>query len=202
MLALNMARSNKNMIAAKVSAAKQANTALKQHKRFMSMGADEASFPTSVQSLLHERMGSFGNSFIFRNAGSMMNLEDIMGSGQDLFGDVDANQKQQAEGSHHPLRGSPAKLSKTEASIQEEQGDTASSSSSQQHVYSFPWKLYDMLEEVENKGQTDICSWTEDGKAFAVHRVDAFLEEIMPNYFDQRKFESFRRQLCFYGFQR
>lgn len=219
-LALNMARSNKNMIQAKVSAAKQVNSALKKqqqqpHQRIMSMGADEASFPQNVQALLHERMGSFGNSFIFRNSGSMMNLDDIMVSGQDLFGDVAANAKQQAEQRKHPFHGSPAaasvskRLTRDEGTLDDEEQEDEPDQHKQQHteeatshVYSFPWKLYDMLEEVEKTGQTHICSWTDNGKAFTVHKVDAFLEEIMPNYFDQKKFESFRRQLNFYGFVR
>ena len=67
---------------------------------------------------------------------------------------------------------------------------------------SFPWKLYDMLTDAEENGFESIVSWELDGMAFKVHNHDLFLETVMPLYFDQTKYESFRRQLNLYGFSR
>jgi hypothetical protein len=66
----------------------------------------------------------------------------------------------------------------------------------------FPWKLYTMLEDVERDNLTHIVSWVQDGSAFKVHKSDLFVEKVMPNYFDQTQYESFRRQLNLYGFTR
>ena len=66
----------------------------------------------------------------------------------------------------------------------------------------FPWKLHQMLEEVETRNLQGIVSWVRDGTAFKVHDSAAFLKQVMPHYFDQSKFESFRRQLNLYGFSR
>jgi len=68
--------------------------------------------------------------------------------------------------------------------------------------HSFPWKLHDMLEDAEIKGFADIVSWMLDGLSFKVHKIDEFVEQVLPMYFDQTKFESFRRQLNLYGFTR
>jgi len=68
--------------------------------------------------------------------------------------------------------------------------------------HSFPWKLHDMLEDAEAKGFEDIVSWMLDGLSFKVHKVEEFVEQVLPMYFDQTKFESFRRQLNLYGFTR
>lgn len=67
----------------------------------------------------------------------------------------------------------------------------------------FAWKLYEMLETVhKNKVDTDIVSWVDDGKAFKVHDLKRFVDEIVPTYFKQSKYKSFQRQLYFYGFIR
>lgn len=67
----------------------------------------------------------------------------------------------------------------------------------------FAWKLYEMLETVhKNKVDTDIVSWVDDGKAFKVHDLKRFVDEIVPTYFKQSKYKSFQRQLYFYGFTR
>jgi hypothetical protein len=47
----------------------------------------------------------------------------------------------------------------------------------------FPVKLYKMLQEVEEKGTTDVVSFMSHGRAFRVHKVDVFVKEIMPEYF-------------------
>lgn len=66
----------------------------------------------------------------------------------------------------------------------------------------FPWKLHLMLDYAREEGLEYIVSWVDDGRAFKVHDSNAFVAQIMPNYFDQTKFESFRRQLNLYGFTR
>lgn len=69
---------------------------------------------------------------------------------------------------------------------------------------SFPWKLHIMLERAETENYQDVVSWVpvKNGSAFRVHKPDEFINRVMPLYFDQTKFESFRRQLNMYGFSR
>jgi hypothetical protein len=66
----------------------------------------------------------------------------------------------------------------------------------------FPLKLHNMLQDAERQKFQHIVSWVQGGCAFKVHKSDEFVEEVMPNYFDQTKYESFRRQLNLYGFTR
>jgi len=68
--------------------------------------------------------------------------------------------------------------------------------------HSFPFKLHLMLEHAKKENFQHIVSWMKDGSAFKVHSSRAFVEKVMPNYFDQTKYESFRRQLNLYGFSR
>jgi hypothetical protein len=68
--------------------------------------------------------------------------------------------------------------------------------------HSFPFKLHLMLEHAKKENFQHIVSWVKDGSAFKVHSSRAFVEKVMPNYFDQTKYESFRRQLNLYGFSR
>jgi hypothetical protein len=68
--------------------------------------------------------------------------------------------------------------------------------------HSFPFKLHRMLEHAKKENFHHIVSWVNDGSAFKVHNSRAFVEKVMPNYFDQTKYESFRRQLNLYGFRR
>lgn len=66
----------------------------------------------------------------------------------------------------------------------------------------FPFKLHKMLTQASQKNFQDIVSWVKGGLAFRVHKADEFVEKVMPIYFSQSKYESFRRQLNFYGFRR
>jgi HSF-type DNA-binding len=63
-------------------------------------------------------------------------------------------------------------------------------------------KLHKMLENAHRDGIDHIVSWVDDGNGFKVHNSDAFTKEVMPMFFDQTKYESFRRQLNLYGFTR
>jgi hypothetical protein len=67
--------------------------------------------------------------------------------------------------------------------------------------HSFPWKLYDLVEG-STQGYEHIVSWQLNGCGFKVHDHDAFFDKVMPLYFDQGKYESFRRQLNLYQFTR
>ena len=58
----------------------------------------------------------------------------------------------------------------------------------------FPWKLHEMLAQVEGDGNEGIVSWLPSGRAFKVHRPDIFVDEIMTNHFQQTKYKSFQRQ--------
>jgi hypothetical protein len=66
----------------------------------------------------------------------------------------------------------------------------------------FPAKLHRMLENAERDGLEHIVSWVQRGTAFKVHDIDEFVRRILPLYFDQTKYESFRRQLNLYEFSR
>ena len=66
----------------------------------------------------------------------------------------------------------------------------------------FPAKLHRMLEDAHKEGFNELVSWIRGGTAFKVHDVDGFMEHVMTKYFDQTKFQSFRRQLNLYQFIR
>jgi hypothetical protein len=59
----------------------------------------------------------------------------------------------------------------------------------------FPFKLYEMLQDAEKEGDTCIVSWRHHGNAFTVHEPAVFCENIMPYYFNQSKYKSFQRQV-------
>jgi hypothetical protein len=66
----------------------------------------------------------------------------------------------------------------------------------------FPWKVQEMLANVEKEGSSHIVAWMPHGKSFRVHSQEDFVKSIMPSYFNQTKFTSFTRQLYMYGFQK
>jgi hypothetical protein len=69
--------------------------------------------------------------------------------------------------------------------------------------YNFPRKLYRLLQDCEgNPEYKSIVSWSVDGRSFKVHDKKRFVEAILPNYFDQTQYASFRRQLNMYSFVR
>lgn len=68
--------------------------------------------------------------------------------------------------------------------------------------HSFPFKLHLMLENATKDGHDHIVSWLNNGTAFKVLNCKEFVDKVMPFYFDQSKYESFRRQLNLYGFSR
>jgi hypothetical protein len=66
----------------------------------------------------------------------------------------------------------------------------------------FPEKLYRMLQDLEDEGQSEIASFLGHGRAFAVHDTKRFVQDVMPKYFRQSKWTSFTRQLQLWGFLR
>jgi hypothetical protein len=93
-----------------------------------------------------------------------------------------------------------ANKSDLDIDIAEEKNEEVSTKKQTEH--SFPWKLHDMLEEAERHNFNHIVSWEPDGVSFQVHNGDEFFTKIMPLYFDQTKYDSFRRQLDLYSFSR
>lgn len=76
---------------------------------------------------------------------------------------------------------------------------TSSSSSSWELTSTFPYKLYEIL--------NDDCSessikWLPHGHAFRIHDKEVFTTHVMPRYFNAKKMRSFERQLNLWGFQR
>ena len=72
-----------------------------------------------------------------------------------------------------------------------------------QNGQSFPFMLHDMLsDDTERNNFAHIVSWDSDGTSFKVHKQDEFVQKILPLYFDQSKYGSFRRQLNHYSFSR
>lgn len=59
---------------------------------------------------------------------------------------------------------------------------------------SFPKKVYAMLEHCHQHGKwSRIVSWEMGGTAFRVHKPQAFVKTIMPEWFNQTKIKSFQR---------
>ncbi len=56
----------------------------------------------------------------------------------------------------------------------------------------FPWRLHEMLEDIEEKKMNWIVSWTPNGKAFQVHSPEHFTNTIIPMYFRHKRYKSFQ----------
>ena len=65
----------------------------------------------------------------------------------------------------------------------------------------FPWKLHDLLEQVDKDGLSHIISWLPGGKAFKVHKKEEFCHKIMPHYFASNKYKTWQRSLNLWGFE-
>jgi len=62
----------------------------------------------------------------------------------------------------------------------------------------FPWRLHEILEDIEKKGMDWIVGWTSDGKAFQVLDQERFEGTILPMYFRHSRYKSF--QVSIYTF--
>jgi hypothetical protein len=85
---------------------------------------------------------------------------------------------------------------------QEDDGDKSKSIAKGGVTTPFPWKLHDMLDDMDEKGMHSVVRWLPHGRAFMVHKPKEFVEDIMHHYFNQTKYASFQRQLNLYGFSR
>lgn len=66
----------------------------------------------------------------------------------------------------------------------------------------FPFKVYRMLNKVEQEGNESIVSFNPDGSSFKIHKPNDFATKIMPEFFTTSRMSSFQRQLNLYGFRR
>lgn len=67
-----------------------------------------------------------------------------------------------------------------------------------QAISSFLEKLYSILEEES----PNIISWNATGDSFIIYSPQLFSQQVMKKYFKSTKFNSFVRQLNFYGFRK
>ena len=89
------------------------------------------------------------------------------------------------------------------AEIEQSQGSVrVVSGSGFRYVIPFPWRLHQMLEEIEKAGDASIVSWLPNGQHFQVHNPQDFVDKVIPKFFKQKSYKSFQRQLHLYGFQR
>lgn len=68
----------------------------------------------------------------------------------------------------------------------------------------FPMKLHNMLEHIaQNESELEhIVSWQPHGRCFLVRSIKDFQDDVLPRFFQQKKYASFQRQLNLYGFSR
>lgn len=68
----------------------------------------------------------------------------------------------------------------------------------------FPVVLYNMLEHIDLKEPqlAKIISWQPHGRCFVTHNPKKFEDEVLPRFFKQKHYASFRRQLNLWGFKR
>jgi hypothetical protein len=63
----------------------------------------------------------------------------------------------------------------------------------------FPFRLFRLLKYSEEQQMEHVISWVQEGKAFKVHDSRKF-ENLLAKNFKMKKYASFTRQLCAYGF--
>ena len=68
----------------------------------------------------------------------------------------------------------------------------------------FPAKLFQLLEHIDlhEPYLADIVSWQPSGRCFLVRDAKRFEEFVLPKFFKQTMYSSFRRQLNLWGFKR
>jgi len=64
---------------------------------------------------------------------------------------------------------------------------------------SFPEKLHQLLEAMDEEGTEHVVSWQPHGRCFVIHDKTEFVDTVMPRFFMQTKLTSFQRQLNLYG---
>ena len=68
-------------------------------------------------------------------------------------------------------------------------------------ISTFPSKLYNMLQAVTNEG-SQVVMWLPRNDGFFILDEQAFINTIVPVYFNLTKMRSFTRQLNLWGFSR
>ena len=63
----------------------------------------------------------------------------------------------------------------------------------------FPELLRMILDEEQHYS---VISWRNDGKSFAIHNQSVFENELIPFYFQTKRWKSFQKQLNVYGFKK
>ena len=68
----------------------------------------------------------------------------------------------------------------------------------------FPVKLFILLKYIDLKEPNlkEIFSWNRHGRSFKIHDLKCFRLVILPRFFPRCSYETFRRQLNFWGFKR
>ena len=68
----------------------------------------------------------------------------------------------------------------------------------------FPTKLHNMLDHIDEHESelSSIVSWQPHGRCFLVKDIKQFTKDVLPRFFEQKKYPSFQRQLNLYGFNR
>jgi hypothetical protein len=68
----------------------------------------------------------------------------------------------------------------------------------------FPTKLHNMLDHIDEHESelSSIVSWQPHGRCFLVKDIKKFTKDVLPRFFEQKKYPSFQRQLNLYGFNR
>lgn len=83
----------------------------------------------------------------------------------------------------------------------EEQKDALEQQREGRRGIQFPWKLHELLEQVDKTGDNAIISWLPGGKAFKVHKKEEFCNDVMPAFFNSSKYKTFQRSLNLWGFE-
>lgn len=126
--------------------------------------------------------------------------DKVVGAGlaapTDLHGDSKAHQQFSSQLLSSPRRNDEPQLI-TEKSVTDASEDCdgiirVPSGSGYRIMTPFPWRLHEMLEDIEEKNLDWIVSWMPDGKAFQVHSPEHFADTIIPMYFRHKRYKSFQ----------
>ena len=66
----------------------------------------------------------------------------------------------------------------------------------------FPGKLYELLEAVDDLGLSHVVSWLPGGRSFRVKDPTQFMDLVVPQFFNAKKYRSFQRQLNLWDFHK
>lgn len=64
-----------------------------------------------------------------------------------------------------------------------------------------PQTLHTLLEDAEERGETDIVSWVHNGTGYKVHKKDEFVQKVMPRYFETSTYKSYQRSVNLWNFE-